>query len=301
MSFDQYEVSPYSGTPERLFLFTAGNTQWAYNNQERDILRGSTTYRPAIMAMANIVQNLGEGPPTLEITMDASTPVAQQFVPYQPVYPLFVTVFRRHRDDPDGEYIVEMIGDVASASFDEEEQMVTFSCRMVSSNFDRRVPWMIYQRQCNYALYGAGCRVNKELFKVETAITSVNDTELLASDFATKPDGWFRNGFIKKNSTGEVRFILNHVGGLLTLQTPFLDLDPGDVVTAYAGCNRSYQTCVDKFANGHRFSGFQWMPSKNPFSDNVYGTGGSGGSSSSKTDWRKAINPAGWNGSWGMF
>lgn len=282
MSFDQYEVSPYSGTPERLFLFTSGNTQWSYNNQERDIIRGSVTYRPAIIAMANIVQNLGEGPPTVEITMDASTTVAQQFVPYQPVYPLFVTVFRRHRDDPAGEYIVEMIGDVASASFDEEEQVVTFSCRMVSSNFDRRVPWMIYQRQCNYALYGAGCRVNKELFKVETSVNTVLDTTLHAPAFATQPDGWFRNGFIKKNSTGEVRFIIDHVGTLLTLQTPFVDLDPGDAVTAYAGCNRSFETCVAKFNNGHRFSGFQWIPSKNPFQDNVYGTGsaaGGGGSS----------------------
>lgn len=282
MSFDDYEISPYSGTPERLFLFVSGNVQWAYNNQERDIIRGSTTYRPTAIAMDNIVQNLGEGPPTVEITMDGATPVAQQFVPYQPVFPLLVTVFRRHRDDPDGEYIVEMMGDVASASFDEEEGLVVFSCRMVSSNFDRRVPWMIYQRQCNYALYGPGCRVNKELYKVETTATSVNDDMILSSAFAAKPDGWLRNGFVKRNSTGEVRFIINHVGGTITLQTPFVDLNPGDAITAYAGCDRSYSTCVEKFDNGPRFSGFQWMPNKNPFVDNVYGTGTPSGGGSSK-------------------
>jgi len=281
MSFDQYEVSPYSGTPERLFLFTAGNAQWAYTNQGEDTFRGSTAYRPAIIAMGGLVQNLGEGPPTTEISMDAATPVAQQFVPYQPVHPLAVTVFRRHRDDPDNEYIVELIGEVASASFDEEEQMVTFSCRMVSSNFDRRVPWLVYQRGCNYALYGAGCRVNKELFKVEAAVTSVSGAEILASAFASKPDGWFRNGFVKKNSTGEVRFVLNHAGGLLTLQTPFVDLDPGDTVTAYAGCVRSYNICVNKFNNGPRFVGFEHMPSKNPFTDNVYATGSAGSSGAS--------------------
>lgn len=301
MSFDSYEISPYNGTPERLFLFTAGNTQWSYNNQERDIIRGSVTYRPIAIAMDNIVQNLGEGPPTIEITMDGSAPVMAQFVPYQPVYPLYVTVFRRHRDDPDGEYIVEMIGDVAAASFDEEEGFATLSCRMVSSNFDRRVPWMIYQRQCNYALYGAGCRVNKELYKIETTATAVTNDVILASAFASQPDGWLRNGFVKRNSTGEVRFILNHVGGQITLQTPFTDLNPGDAITAYAGCDRLYDTCVNKFNNGPRFSGFLWVPSKNPFTENVYGTGTAGTSGSSSTNWRKAVNPAGWNGSWGMF
>ena len=300
MSFDDYEVSAYNGTPERLFLFTSGNVSWAYNNQERDILRGSVTYRPLVIAMDNIVQNLGEGPPTVEITMDASATVAQQFVPYQPVFPMYVTVYRRHRDDPAGEYIVEMMGDVAAASFDEEEGYATLSCRMVSSNFDRRVPWMIYQRQCNYALYGAGCRVNKELFKIETTATAVTGDVILSSAFATQPDGWLRNGFVKKNSSGEVRFILNHVSGQITLQTPFVDLDPGEAITAYAGCDRTYPTCVSKFNNGPRFSGFPWVPSKNPFTENVYGTG-TAGTSSSSTDWRKAINPAGWNGSWGAF
>ena len=60
MSFDSYEISPYNGTPERLFLFTAGNTQWSYNNQERDIIRGSVTYRPIAIAMDNIVQQVAQ-------------------------------------------------------------------------------------------------------------------------------------------------------------------------------------------------------------------------------------------------
>lgn len=273
MTFSEYEISPYSGTPERLFLFTAGNVQWAYNNQERDIVRGATTYRPVAIAMDNIVQNLGEGAPTIDITMDSSTPVAQQFIPYQPIFPLQVSVFRRHRDDPDNEYIVEMIGEIASVAFDEEENYATFACRMVSSNFDRTVPWLVYQKPCNYALYSTGCRVNKELYKVEAEVTSIVGSTILSAAFATQPDGWFRTGFVKRNSTGEVRFIINHVGGLLTLQTPFVDLEPEDEVTAYAGCDRSFATCKSKFNNGARFLGHQWMPQKNPFVDNVYGTG----------------------------
>ncbi len=278
MSFEQYETSPYSGTPERLFLFTMGNRQWAYVNHAEPVVRGALTYQPEVISMGNIVQDLNEAPPSIEITMAATAEVAQQFIPYQPVFPMQVSVFRRHRDDPDAEYLIEMMGDVAAVAFDEEEGMCVFTCRMVSSNLDRKAPWPIYQGPCNYALYGPGCQVNKEAYKVETAVSDVQETDIFSTDFASKPDGWFRTGFVRRESTGEVRFIIDHVGNKLTLQTPFVDLDPGDAVTAYAGCNRLYDTCVSKFSNGHRYAGFEWIPQKNPFADNVYGTGGPGGS-----------------------
>lgn len=292
MSYADYEVSEYSGTPERLFLFTCGNEQWAYVNTSKPVLRGAVTYAPEVISMANIVQNLGEGPPSIDITMSSSAAVAQQFVPYQPIFPLLVTVFRRHRDDPAGEYIVEMMGDVAAVAFDEEEAMCTFQCRMVSSNIDRKVPWLIYQSPCNYALYGPGCQVNKEDFKIETVASDVIEDRVFSNDFATHADGWFTAGYIKRDSTGEVRFVIDHVGNELTLQTPFTDLDPGDAVTAYAGCDRSFATCKAKFNNGNRFLGFQWIPQKNPFKDNVYGTGSSSGGSSSPSTGIGQIAPA---------
>lgn len=302
MSFDTYEISPYSGTPERLFLFTLGvDTTWAYNNQHENIVKSSTIYVPAVISMDNIVQNLGEGPPSVEISMAADTPVAQQFVAYQPVKKLKVMVQRRHRDDPAGEYIVELIGEVVSASFDEEESRVTLTCRMVSSNFSRRAPWLIYQKQCNYGVYGPGCWVNPEDFRTDGEVDVVNESLIDATEWATMPDGWFRAGFVRNTRTGETRFILDHVGPQLLLQTPFVDVVLGDILAAYAGDNRSYEMCVGKFDNGHRFAGFEWMPSKNPFTDNVYGNGTPEGPSSEETDWRTAINPAGWDGTWGLI
>jgi uncharacterized phage protein (TIGR02218 family) len=251
--------------------------------------------------MSNIVQNLGEGPPSIEITMDATLDVAKQFIPYQPVRPLKVMVQKHHRDDPSDEFIAEFIGEVVSAAFDSEAEQVTFICRMTSSNFSRRVPWMIYQRQCNYGVYTAGCGVNKEDFETVGIIDSVIDSTISASEFGAHPDGWFRAGFVQNERTDEIRFIIGHTGAALLLQTPFVDLLVGDTVYAYAGDDRSYATCHNKFANGHRFLGFEWMPEKNPFTDNVYGSGTPAGPSSSETDWNQATNPAGWNGTWGLW
>lgn len=278
MSYNDYEVSPYSSTPQRLFLFQSGNQQWPLVNTSKSIVRGALTYEPEIISMGNIVQNLGEGPPVVEIAISSSAAVVQPFVPYQPIFPLLVTVYKRHRDDPASEYIVEFIGEVAGTSIDEEEGMATFQCRMTTSNVSRKVPLQIYQPLCNWVLYGPGCQVNKEDYKVETPVSDVNLDALVSSDFATKPDGWFTNGFVRRDLTGEVRFIVAHVGNTIWLQTPFVDMDTGDVVSAFAGCDRTRATCNTKFANLRRHLAFPWLPYKNPFTDNVYGTGTPGSS-----------------------
>jgi hypothetical protein len=43
-------------------------------------------------------------------------------------------------------------------------------------------------------------------------------------------------------------------------------LSVGDAVTIYPGCDGSYATCLNKFANLKNFFGFPFMPNKNPFS-----------------------------------
>ncbi len=287
MSFEIFETSPYSGSPERLFLFRVGNQQWAYVNHAKPVVRGARTYTPEIITMSNITQNLGEAPPSIDIDLSSSAAVVQQFVPYQPIFPMQVTVFRRHRDDPSIEYLVEMIAEVAACAFDEETDMCKLQCRMVSSNLDRKVPWQIYQSPCNHALYGAGCKVNREDFKTVAIISDIAENQLVATAFGTRPDGWFNAGFVKRESTGEIRFIVSHIGNQVTLQSPFVELNVGDEAPAYAGCDRRFSTCKTKFNNGNRFLGFPWVPSKNPFTENIYGTGsspagagGSGGRSS---------------------
>jgi uncharacterized phage protein (TIGR02218 family) len=253
-----------------------GNEQIGYTNQASNTTRGAIVYTPEAIMLEAISQNMGEAPPTINIVMSSSATVAQQFVPYQPIYPLSVIVFRHHREDPDNQYIAEFIGEVAAISFDEEEATVTFACRMISSTLDRRIPSPVYQKQCNYALYGNGCRVNKDLFKIETSVTSALNVTIVSGGFSSKPDQWLKNGYLVVDRSGESRFIVAHVGNTVTVQSPFVDLQASDTVTAYAGCDRMYATCVNKFSN-NRWLGFAWVSTgKNPFVDNVFGTGTAG-------------------------
>lgn len=300
MTFASRENTAHSGKPEQLFLFSMGAINYAYAAGRTSVTRLAQVYSPENIELEEISQSLAEQTPTVNIRISKTAEVCSNFIAYSPRRPMRVRVFRRHRDDPDSEYKTELIGEVVSSEFNEDEQTCTLLVRMIAHAMDRKTPWPAYQRGCNHALYGAGCGVSAALFSTPTTATTVVGNTITSAAFAAQPDGWYANGFIE-TAQGEARFVLRHVGSTLTITSPFVDLEPGGALTAYAGCDLLKATCDTKFNNLARFLGFMWIPGKNPFTDNVYGTGAAASSGKSKTNWRKAINPAGWNGSWGLF
>lgn len=284
MTLDAKEISAYAGNPERLFLFSMGSTNWGYTNNTMGATYNSIEYIPLVIEMADITQALAEDSPTVDISLDADAGVLQQYVPYQPIEPMRVRVYRHHPDDLDNEYKTELIGEVVSVQFDEEEGMANMSVRMIASDMDRKVPWPVYQKPCNRATYTAGCDVDPVLFATTTTVSAVVENTIYAAAFAEKADAegdprWFIAGTVKNNRNGERRFIIGQEGETLYLQAPFVDLQSGDEVTALAGDDRTKETCKDKFNNLNRWLGFKWVPEKNPFTDNVYGTGAAVGPS----------------------
>lgn len=301
MAFNDFEDSLFDATPERLFLFEMGLSRWAYVAGTENVSRLSVVYTPMAIEMAEVSQSLSEDTPIVEVRVLADAEVTQQFIAYQPTQPMRLRVFRHHVEDPDNEYRTELIGEVVSSSFDEADHSCVLSVRMITHEMDRMVPWMSYQKACNHALYSVGCGVSMTDFDVEPVAVLQEGASLTAVEFSAFSDNWFKAGFAL-TSKGERRFIVGHTGTEIRLITPFVNFTPGsDTLTVYAGCDLTKATCEDKFNNLANYMGFMWVGNKNPFTDNVYGTGATTGQSGSKTNWRKAINPAGWNGSWGLF
>ena len=277
MTIDAFEISQFSGTPQRLFLFTMGNVRYAYAQSTQGAQYNGNDYAPLSIDMDNIMQALAEDSPTINVTLDADAAVCQQFVAYQPIQPMRLRVYRHHLTDPDEEYVTELIAEVISSSFDEETNTCTLLTRMASSKLDRKVPWPVYQKPCNHALYTVGCGVDRNAYRTDTTAQTVNGDEITSAAFAAFPDGWFLNGYAT-TAANESRFIIYHSGALIIVQTPFVNLTPGDNLFGYAGCDRSRQTCVDKFDNYRHWLGFGWVPDKNPFTDTVWGNATPGGS-----------------------
>jgi len=90
-----------------------------------------------------------------------------------------------------------------------------------------------------------------------------NGSVLRSATFATQPDGFFTMGHVRHNT--DIRLITDHVGQDITLQVPFDSrLQDGQLVSAFPGCDKTFETCRDKFNNLARRTGFDLIPETNP-------------------------------------
>lgn len=279
MTYDAYQTSQYGGEPMTLFRFAGGESRlWLYTSERTAVMRGSEVYVPEAIRHSDLEQNVGEAPSAFEITVPSTSDIAQQFKAFLPAEPITIIVYSRHR--PDTDYVPIFVGECASGAFD-NDGVATIQCQPLAYKLERNVPWPTYCATCNWALYSIGCGVSRDAFKTETVVTAGSGFEIKAAAFDTFEDGWFNAGFVVRQSTGEVRWVVAHVGDTLTLVSPFPNFALGELVIAYAGCDGLESTCNSKFNNLPRFAGFPDVPSKNPYRDNIYGTGTPAGGGSS--------------------
>lgn len=280
MTYDAYQTSQYGGEPMTLFRFASGSSKtWLLTSERTPVLRGSELYVPEAIRHGDLEQTIGESPKPFEITVPSNSDIALQFLSFLPAQPITVIVYSRHR--PDADYVPIFIGECASGSTD-PEGITTITCQPLSYKLERNIPWPRYCATCNWALYSIGCGVSRDAFKTVATVTAADGFDIKASAFAGFEDGWFNAGFVVRDLTGEVRWAVVHIDDTLTLVSPFPNFGLGESVTAYAGCDGLEQTCVDKFNNLPNFAGHPDVPTKNPYRDNVFGTGqtASGGSGS---------------------
>lgn len=270
MAFNDFEASRDGGNKIELYLFesTDGLNRWGCTTDSEPYSVGLFTYLPEVISRTEVKQSIGEAPGKITITLPYDHPVAAINVPYLSPNPIRVTVFEVHRDDPAQQLRQAFTGYVSS--FRQGAEFAELECSQIIDNVRQNVPWATHKKNCNWALYGPGCYVNKNLYRVV-----VNDITLVTNDFvqaptiATKPDGWFTNGFAFHPATGEARFIIAHEGDKLYFNFPFQAVDTSSELETYAGCDRTRQTCRVKFNNILNYLGFDWLPDNNVFRTGV--------------------------------
>jgi uncharacterized phage protein (TIGR02218 family) len=254
------ETSQSSGQPFELYLFQTETQTWRLTSADRKITYNGQIYEPEAIVRTATGQGQETTSGSIKVTLPKEHAIALLFVSYIPGTPLSLVILRGHEGEPDAEVVTHFTGKVTMATFGEDCELTVVPERDV---LKKRVPGPKYQKPCNHILYDSGCQVDKNLFKVTATLTNVTGETIQAAAFATKPDGWFNAGYIEKGT--ERRMIINHVGNTVTLLNAMAGLAVGDVITAYAGCNRSFSDCNTKFNNAPNFFGFEFIPGRNPF------------------------------------
>lgn len=260
MSYAAVETSRYSALPYELYWFTDGVNNWYLTSGDISRTYNGQIYTPESISRGEIDQNQEIQSGAIKVAIPNSHDIASRYVSFIPAAQMNLVIYRGH--DGDSEVVTIFIGKVSSGAFSDAFEM---NCVPLQDVLKKRVPAQVYQSQCNWVLFGAGCGLSRGAFMASGTITSVSADAMTiqSAAFATKPDGYWVNGYVEFGQ--ERRMILTHTGNAVTLMNGIPDLLVGSSVNVYAGCNRTAYDCQNKFNNYTRFWGFDRIPKKNPF------------------------------------
>jgi uncharacterized phage protein (TIGR02218 family) len=265
MTYATFENSAQRGTPVELYEFTQGLARWFYISGANELLRLGHTYIPSSVRRDRLKQSTDVFKNGIRLSFPRTNEFASQFLGFPPEELTTVTILRGHWGDPDSEFQVYWKGRITAAKVSGSD--IELECEPIYSSLRRPGLRAKFELSCRHVLYGRGCGLNRELFRHNGTILGV--TSGLAVEVSGVsgifPDGHFTGGLFEVPSTGHARFIVNHVGGVVTLSRPMQDLTGTLAVALFPGCDHTKATCLAKFNNLDNFGGFPWIPKTNPF------------------------------------
>jgi hypothetical protein len=90
------------------------------------------------------------------------------------------------------------------------------------------------------------------------------------SSLNSPTDSTFRLSTIPQGGTARTIAEQDEVAGTVSLIARLpLNVEVGNKVTLYAGCDKTQETCKNKFSNARNFGGYKFIPIKNPFTEGV--------------------------------
>lgn len=281
MSFNIFEVSDRSGQPVFLFRFSTGTVNYNYTSDAEPHDYLSETYTPLEgIAPSGTGQSQEVNSQRITITATRDWILPRLYVDFVPALSIFLTIFKFHRGDTSDVYTYWQ-GFVRSVKFDDKGNG-SLMCDPITILLKRAGLRRTFSGLCGHALYDGFCPVPSSAFRVDGTLSSApSGFNITAPEWATQPDGWFKLGFVERvllSGVTDMRFITGHVGDTLTLLLPFPDdVTDGEVLRAYAGCDRLFSTCAGKFGaytdTGGACGCYNRVPKKNLFKTGVNNAG----------------------------
>jgi hypothetical protein len=276
MSFDTDESSVQDGEPVEVYAFEVGATTYYLTSYVEDVTVAAQVYTSAPVSRGNVAPpTVGHGGREMVITVDRSSALALDIVGRDALPQMIrVTITRLQTLSAATRRIWR--GEVQGYSTEGPFLRLRVP-NATDEAFALHLPVAVVSQSCNHALYDAGCLVDRDYptfdnyeFMSAAVIDSVAGTSIvvtaaLVDDVAAaRPDQWARYGEVRRLVDGERRSVVSQSGTGITIDTPFADLDPGDSLEVYKGCDHNVETCRDEFANVQRFGGNPFPPRTNP-------------------------------------
>lgn len=269
MTYNAYAESDRAGLPVFLYTFLRGDRMWRYANVDTDQVIEGAVYAASSIQHGDIITGPELAKASVKVTVPKTHPIAEMYRVSPPREEVGIIVQSVEYFDGDQEIETHWTGRITAPNWRPG------ICELLVEPAERSMKRMglrqVQQRLCPYVLYGPGCKVNREAFRVDVTLQGVSALVLSSPQFADRADGKWAGGFIEWNPEDGItdrRFIFDHVGAEVTIDAMALDLKPGSVVRAYPGCARTTEACLD-FDNILNYGGMPAFGGTNPFNGTV--------------------------------
>jgi len=244
---DLYDIS----FPSKTFYLTTYHSKIEYN---------SNTYVPSAITRSTISkQNYGDRNITLSIAITEEI----KYNLFDVTVPKIRVIIRRYfLEDSFVKVLFVGDGNVIGVS----NNIITLKVNDILSLNKSLFPPYIYSAYCNHSLFDLGCKVNPITYRVSVTASYVNGNPqiLYADAFKTSDSTYFVNGYV--NYENDYRLITNQdsTNGYIYLHAPFDEDIQGKTILVYPGCDKTPETCKNRFNNLDNYLGFPYIPTKNP-------------------------------------
>lgn len=239
-----------------------GTTEWCYTSGDVTVTHDSKSYVPAPITRGQITQDADLKVTQVSVTVDFLSPAFTAFMVNWPVELVWVEIKKTFRNNP-GEGQVIFLGQVSQVSIQGRKAQAL--CVGFEYFLKQKMPIVRYQLQCNWRLRYGQCGYNPDIYKVDAVITVDWDpTHLVSDTFAGYPEHYFMWGWVKWGDYRRPVTYSTPTTKVVVMRYPIPGLTTGQTVTVYAGCDRSMDSCKNRFNNIMNFGGFPYIPFNNP-------------------------------------
>lgn len=192
----------------------------------------------------------------------------RQFFLTNPVFKLYVKIYRINGNlpNPSPEDIFLILnGEVTGVTF--KKAVISLTTIPLAVGLDTKIPNCFYSKFCNWRLFGTTtCKLAKENYTTTATITEINiPTKTIVVDATETSTNFCGLGQLVYDSVS-YPILKSNVSTIILADIPSAHV--GDSVTLIAGCDKTVNTCKNKFNNMINFGG-HIVPPKNPSIDGI--------------------------------
>jgi len=246
--------------PVELFHIWYSASHWYYTNGDVSVVYGGNTYVPATIKRNALEKDTQLSVTTIEIEFSYLNNPVVEYLAYNPVTLVWVSVTRLFRDQVPLEGASVFLGQIKEVVF--QGNAGKAACVGFEYYLNHPMPLYRYQRQCNWALFSTRCTLSTTGRSQVVTVTELSSNGLIVtcSGMTQSDANYYRYGELVLNS--DRRMITMYTGTQIYLRYKMKNLAVGSQPTIYAGCDGNITTCSGKFGNVINFGGHPYIPLK---------------------------------------